>query len=58
MSRTVKMSVGKNKCIADVRKDIGKTIEAAKYLCSHLVHLRLLHIYEKLGHLYLLIDER
>jgi hypothetical protein len=58
MSRVVKMSVAKNRYLSDVRRNLNTVIHAVESACDFQLHLRLLHIYQKLGHLYSPVDRR
>jgi len=58
MSRVVKMSVAKNRYLSDVRRNLNTAIHAVEYICGFQLHLRLLHIYQKLGHFYSPVDKR
>jgi len=50
--RVVKMAVHKNLHISDVRKELNTPINVAKIVGNFHLHLKLLSVYEKLGHLY------
>lgn len=50
--RVIKMSAHKNLHISDVKKELNTTINVTKIMGNFHLHLKLLSVYEKLGHLY------